>query len=112
MASLYQTEFVFTLHFHSSWCTSVHEVYYAEDCGAHERNDGAAKRNGGSKEPPNKEQLSIAAPAQDGKKTEEGAGQHDEPYKERLIIAGLRHGVKNVFLLRRQFFLLVRIVRI
>lgn len=28
MASLYQTEFVFTLHFHSSWCTSVHEVCF------------------------------------------------------------------------------------
>ena len=85
---------------------------YAEDCGAHERECGAAKRNGGSKEPPNKEQLSVASPAQDGKKTEEGAGQHDEPHKERLVIAGLRHGVKNVLLLGRQFFLVVRIVRI
>ena len=28
MASLYQTEFLFTLSFHSSWCTSVHGVCY------------------------------------------------------------------------------------
>ena len=28
LASLYQTEFQFTLSFHSSWCTSVHEVCF------------------------------------------------------------------------------------